>query len=51
MNLAESPPSTAQRQPRTGKLGQMALPENGTPSSIAINPVWSIHYLTSECLI
>ena len=30
---------------------RLALHENGTPSLVAINLVWSIHYLTSECLI
>lgn len=30
---------------------RLALPKNGTPSVVVIDVVWSIHYLTSECLI
>lgn len=30
---------------------RLALPENGTPSWVAINLVRRIPYLTSECLI
>ncbi len=30
---------------------RLTLPENGTPSVVVINVVWSIHCLTSGCLI
>lgn len=30
---------------------RLSTQENGTPSVVAINLVWSIHYLASECLI